>query len=269
MNTARIPAGYHEAVVTVNDDADSTVGGRRCVPFVVRRGAASLSAELVGRPVQVYGNPTSVLLKPRGIAQVLAFHDRHLVGRQTIGADEGSRLLTIDTRQLGLGPVELTLLGLTGDGNNVTCRPLWLTVVPDQPMPAQHVSVGEPIAPLVLRGTTSATPQTIESTENMAWLGKAGVQNGEPFTLTARVQAQTTGVYQVQSVFKGNLTVRLDDNVVMTESHPGYMRAEVPICLERGTHELFVSGRLDDVSLFELRFGHLGAARIGRTGTTR
>ncbi len=170
----------------------------------------------------------------------------------------------IDTRPLGLGPVELTVVGLTAGGESLACRPLELTVIPDPPLRAQPTPVSESAAQVVLSRTMKATTQTIESTGDIAWLRRAGVQDGEPFSAAVRVQAETTGVYQVQAVFKGNLTVRIDDNVLMMESHPGYMRSEVPVHLEQGSHELFLGGRLDDASLFEVRFGRQGAKRIPR-----
>ena len=79
------------------------------------------------------------------------------------------------------------------------------------------------------------------------------------------MKAETTGMHQIQAVFKGNLTVRIDSNVMMAENHPGYMRSEVPICLEKGLHEVSISGRLDDASLCEVRFGRQGAPRLVTT----
>lgn len=260
LHTDEIPAGYHTAVVTLEDEGNPKMTGRRVVPFVVESGGESLTATLAEEQT-VLGQPTTVKYQAPGITEILTLHDRALIGRQIAGNDSNSHTLTVDSQNLGLGPVRLTILGLTKSGSTVTSPPLWLDVVAGSPLPAQLAPVGESPASMTLT-RTKGLPQTFESTADAGWLKQAGVQDGEPFTIAARVLAETTGMHQVQSIFKGNLTVRVDDRMLWTQSHAGYMRREEPIYLEKGWHELFVSGRLDDTSLCELRFGCRGAARL-------
>ena len=113
-------------------------------------------------------------MKPQGVARVLAFHERRLIGQRPIDPDANSELLTVDSRQLGLGPVELSVQGLTESGSSVTCRPLRLNVIPGRPLPSQLMPVGEPTAQMMLTHTSASTPQAIESTADSAWLEQRG-----------------------------------------------------------------------------------------------
>jgi hypothetical protein len=101
----------------------------------------------------------------------------------------------------------------------------------------------------------------VESTRPRDWLAKAGVKDGQSFTLEGCFDVPADDVYQFQVRFVGELSLEVDGQPLGEVRGTGW--SFLPVALKAGTHRLRVSATPKGKPELELRFGGPGALSVG------
>ena len=179
------------------------------------------------------------------------FHHRRQISPSTT-----RQIVEVNSRELGLGPNTLQVVGVTADGSKVFAKPVTVYVKPPLQLAALTRLQPRPVS-LIKSGESKKL-----DTRKPNWLKTLGIAEREPFEIKGDLLAKLSGVHQVQVYFAGRMTVHVDGSRVLDAWHPQLQRQEVPISLAKGYHALRISCTSGDTSACEIRFGFRGARKL-------
>ena len=130
LNTARLAVGYHEAVVTLEDDTNGPDLRAATRPVSCARSASVPVRRIGGLRHRCVWEPNVGRPDNAGYCPGPGF-SRSTTGGATSHKSRYEQSFAHDRNPTaGPGPVDLTLVVLTATGSGVTCRPVRLTVIP-------------------------------------------------------------------------------------------------------------------------------------------
>jgi hypothetical protein len=260
LDTAKLPDGYHAvSVVAVTNDAIET-RGEITVPLTIANGGRRLSVDAPADPKVKWGETVKLWAKLAGASAIHFAHNMRLLA--SVQGEEGE--VSIDTRLLGLGPVQLQAVGIVGDaktGQRVVAAPVELTVVAPDPLPALPPQAGAHWAPGLQVVGEGAKPVLVETTAPADWLVKAGIKDGQKFTVKGSFDLPATETCQFQIATDCDASMSVDGKAVEFAPADGWRMA--PVVLAAGMHRLDVQGTAHGKLRLGLRFGGPGAMSIG------
>lgn len=261
LHTRELDDGYHELrIVAIAKDLIETQG-ELILPVNVSDHGRQVEVTPLAEGSVVWGRTLRLSARLRGASAISFLHNERVLA--TIHGAEGE--VEIDSRKLGLGPVALQAVGVIGDpdsGVRVTSQPIMVRVLPppalaalELPPNADWWSPGIELTP------EGGEPVTIESTRPNDWLAKAGVKQGQSFSLTGHFDVPTEDVYQLQVRTDGEVVLAVDATQVGKAG--GDKWKLLPVSLAAGTHKLTLRGTAGGRSRLDLRFGGPGALSVG------
>ena len=260
IDTTKMPDGYHELrVVAVSDDAIETQG-EATVPVMVGNGGRRLSVDAPADPHVHWGEKVRLWAKLTDASAIHFACNYRLLG--SIQGAEGE--VSIDTGTLGMGPVQLQVVGIIGDaktGARVIGDPIELVVTPPEALPALAPKVGVHWAPGLQVVGEGGKPVMVEHTLDANWLAGAEVKDGQRFTVTGNFDVATTETYQVQLATDCEVSVAVDGTALEFAPADGWRMT--PVALATGMHQLTVQGTAHRKLMLGLRFGGPGATSVG------
>ncbi|MCA9197512.1 MAG: TIGR03790 family protein [Planctomycetales bacterium] len=138
MDTTKLADGYHELRVVGIEASAIESQGRAIVPFHVANADHKMTCEL-DSDSPTLGSQVTLQVTAPGARTVVVYH-----GRLPLAAMKRSRgTITIDTKHLGMGPVELTVVASNSKGNPSDVwysEPVRLHVYPPPLLPASVAS---------------------------------------------------------------------------------------------------------------------------------
>ena len=257
-NTLSAPDGAHEITIVASASDSVASQGRLIVPVEIRNSEETLTVSAPGGRERAWDKPIEVTANQPGAKEILIMANVRTVGR--IASDSGT--VSIDPRVLGQGPVRLVTVALReGTGpKQVVAKPIDVTIVPPAPLRALAMPGGRKLADeLELRIGTRAPVAAGRATGD--WLGKAGVENGDGFTIEGWFEVPEDDVYQFQ--LRGNATIQSLKVDGVAQSWPrGKEWWFVPVNLAKGLHRLNIAATAAGQPSLEIRFGGPGALRL-------
>ncbi len=257
LNTRRLPDGQHEFRVVHRLPDLVASQGRLVLPVTVRNTPRRLQIN-VPRNV-TFGKQLLVDVEAEGCERVLAFRARRPVA-ELMGS---TGKLAIDTKQLGLGPIRLELIGVGAEKQRpqLVGRSATIQILASSPMPALRVA-SQP-SQAGFRVSFGGTARVVESTERHDWLERLGYSPGQALELESFYQASETGTHHLQLYYQGSLQLNVDGTKVLVNKQPSLGRVDLPVSLASGWHRLQVRATLKSAQTFDIRLGYRGARRLG------
>jgi hypothetical protein len=255
--------GVHELRVVAISAGPIETQGRKTFSVVVDN--QGRSAILATRPEKTvrWDQPLQVAAKAVGAKQIHILQNGRLLG--TIDGEQGA--LKIDPRILGLGPVGLQAIAITGRGSRdrVLPAPVTLDVQPAPPLPA----IGRPptsLVPGIMLQPPTGEPVPIQDTQDGKWLKEHGVGANQPFSLDGYFTVETEEVYQFQLWHRGELELAVDGLTIYRSRDGKFEQKFVPVNLAAGLHRVRIAGRTGKDSNLRILFGGPGARALdGKT----
>ncbi len=258
FDTRGVPDGAHDITIVAN--AGDSVGsqGRLTLPVEIRNTEETFSVSAPGARERAWDKPIEVTVNQPGAKEILLMANIRIVARLT--GDSGK--VTVDPRVLGQGPVRLIAVAVReGTGSKqIIGKPIELTINPPAPLRAQSLPAGRALADEIELRIGKRAPVGAKRADG-DWLTKAGVENGDSFSVEGWFEVPEDDVYQFQ--LRGgaeieNLTV---DGAVQTWPH-GKTWWFVPVHLAKGLHRVNIAGKGTAQSTLEIRFGGSGAQKL-------
>ncbi len=250
--------GYHELrVVATLDDAIETKG-QVIIPFNVARAGHSLALAPPEGGEVMFGAVLRIGVRLPGAERISLMHN----GRKAaeVVGEEGTA--EIDTRRLGMGPVQLMSVALMTDGTSVSGEPLEITVTLPEVLPAKPAPVHVNLTPGLRMSIDGGTPGVVESTHKASWLRDLEVEPGQEVVLTGQFSVDVDDMYQFQVRADGPVTVQVDDTeVAALDGGEGWRL--VPVALGTGTHYFRAQTVTGPLLHLSIRFGGPGALSVG------
>ena len=262
LDAAALGEGVHEITAAATLAGPLQARGRATRAVRVGTTGRRAAARVDGGET-VWGEPLAVRVAAAGFGEAEEVtatlrHGREVVATGVLDAKAGGHagVLTVDTRPLGLGPVTLGVgVGAGGDGKGgeeeetgaVRGAGVRVTVLaPPYRRATVRAGARTDPGPTLAFGGTAATA---DFPPKPGWLGAAGVPADTPFTLTAVVKAETTGLERL--AVRSNCGVRVavggEPAPAVTgetaRSRAGAAWRSVPLWLAAGTHEVVLTGR--------------------------
>ncbi len=253
LNTADLPDGPHEIVITaLGTDGPLTRGSVR-IPVVVKNGATEM--RVTSPPASVpWDKPIEITASAAGAKTIRFFQNMDEVAR----IEGGSGVVKIDPQLLGQGPVRLQPLAVLSDTKQILGEPITMRVRPPAALPAR-AATSRMVCADGFTVTNAAGKKSIVQKADGDWLKNAGVQDGETFGIEAWFNVAATDVYQFQ--LRGASELRLSvDGQPQTWPH-GSEWWFVPVHLEGGRHSVRIEGKANGEKL-DVRFGGPGSRRL-------
>ena len=208
----------------------------------------------------LYGSNLVVRATASGTATIAVTHNARILG--TISGRQGT--VSIDTRELGLGPVVL-LATAKLDGQNCASQPLALRVVPPPPLPPVQPGTVTQLADGFELTLGNAPPTVVTETKDAKWLAKLEPPAGERIAIDALFEVPADDVYQFQ--LSGNsLTAIAVDGQTLWPAGTGPAGATswtaVPVHLAKGLHRFHLDGTVAKSPALQVRFGGPGCTSL-------
>jgi len=262
-DTTTVSDGFHEVrIVSIASDAIATQS--RCgVPcFVDNNGLEcqlTAPAELSVRR----GEPLRLEATCTGATQI-----DFLFAGGRLGSFPGEKCtLDVDTSVLGLGPITIWAVAQNPAEPKrfVPSQPVRIEVQPPAALPAMATPEGANFTPGLLLTLASGAKSSVPDTLPPNWLAARGVQPNQKYRLEGYFDANWADLYQFQTGFVGNITLKVDDQVLYTGTSTSVSPLHmVPVSLAKGLHHLVVEGESGANAALELRFGNIGTWRVGK-----
>jgi len=300
LDTTAEGDGYHElGLVAVAAEATETRGSL-VVPFQVNNYSRELRVTAPARRTLPWGDALTLSAQLPGAKGIAFFHNARLLATLTGAAGQvaiDTRLLGMGPVRLhavawvpaardsaaaapdhpNAPPLDPTLakvwdclakggLGAGGSADTdrrafVTSCPVELMITPPPALLAVSLDATVPVANGLQLVPEGGKPAVVESTRPRDWLAKAGVKEGQPFTLEGYFDMPADDVYQLQVRFDGTLALAVDGQPLTGVKETGW--SFLPVALKAGTHRLRVSAAPKSKPALDLRFGGPGAVSVG------
>jgi hypothetical protein len=247
--------GYHELRVVAVDSGPIETQGRVTIPILVdNQGRSALLATRPEKTVR-WGEALQVAARASGAKQIHVLNNGRLLG--TINGEEGQ--LQVDPRVLGLGPVGLQAIAITGSGarDRVVPPPVQIEVQPATALPAIARLDGSLPGMQLRLADQKLVP--VQETRDPGWLAASGVGPEQPFVFQGNFVVEAEDVYQFQLWHYGELQLAIDNQPVFRAKDGKYQQKYVPVNLAAGQHRLTVTGRAGKDVKLRILFGGPGA----------
>lgn len=263
FDTRRVADGYHHLRVVAIEKSAIESQGAWLAPIVVNNhGASCQLAVAEGSTAVTAGQPLQLSVDAPGAEEIVVMHNTRQLG----SVKGASGTLTVETKQLGLGPVRLVALALDEEPEvreRAISPPLEIDVRPGPSLPPAPRPAGS-LKPGLLLTLANGTARAITDTIKSDWLQAAGVKSQEAYTLSGYVDVPYDDVYQFHVAHLGSATIRVDDQIVHEASTPAtWPMHYAPVALQPGLHRVEIQGKAAQPPRMELRFGGPGAWRAG------
>ena len=129
IDTTKLPNGYHDLRIVGIDPSPVETQGRLIVPIFVENTKRSIDVQASPSNQIQYGDRFRVQVNAPGAAEIMVYHRR----RALAAASLAKANITIDSRDIGSGPVELTVVARAdgkGAGRAWFANPLKLEIIP-------------------------------------------------------------------------------------------------------------------------------------------
>ena len=263
IDATKLGEGYHELSVEAVGAGPMAVRGRTIVPLQIPERSRKVELAADEKKV-VFGKPVFLTVTSEGASKIELLH----IGRQIATVDGAKGRFEIDSGTLGMGPVRLQAMAEI-DNLKAASAPLEIDVVPDQPLPAITVEIGDGQALMdgpTLTSNEIAAPHIVEDMRRKAALEEAKVPAGEAYRIEAYFDAVSNDLYQFQVWTDGKAAVRVDDVEIGTTAEPGW--TFLPMALAQGKHHLVINGAAGAARELTIRFGGPGSRDIGKRTRT-
>ena len=258
FDTRSVPDGAHDLTIVAN--APDSVGsqGRLTIPVEVRNSEETITVSAPGGRERSWDKPIEITAKQPGAKEIIVLANVRTIAR--VQGDNGT--LKIDPRVLGQGPVRLVTVGLReGAGpKQIIGKPIDLTIVPPAPLRAQTLPAGGKVADEIELRVEKNAPVGARRAEG-DWLAKAGVGNGDTFTIEGWFEVPEDDVYQFQIRGGAAIETLAVDGVAQTWPR-GKTWWFVPVNLAKGWHRVNLAGTGTAQNTLEIRFGGPGAQKL-------
>jgi tetratricopeptide (TPR) repeat protein len=260
FDTSQLPDGYHELrIISVAEGLIETQG-EVILPLRVANQNRRLTVSGPAGGHVALGEPVKLRAALDGATAIAIVQGARVLATISGAAGEA----TIDSRVLGLGPVELRAVGIIGDidkGPRVISDPILLDIAPPPALPA----VQPPNGALWVNGLRvspdGGTAVAVDDTHSDGWVAKAGIKTGQGFAVSGCFEVPADEVYQFQVRTDGELSLAVDGKPLVTAKGGGWQL--VPVSLAAGMHEMTARGAAGSQLHLDLRFGGPGAFAVG------
>lgn len=256
LDTTRYGDGHHELRIVAIESGPLESQGRLILP--VKFNNHQQLARLIGVSEKVVGwNDTLKLTATcEGAERIVILHGSRVLGNVSGAKGE----VSVSTRLLGLGPVRLHAVAVTGQGAQglVTSAPLEFEI---EPTPRLSGAAGATTF-LSMRPGLKLLPEVggsveIRSTAARDWLEKAKAKGGKRYRLDAAFEADEDEVFQFQIRHAAPIKISVDGAVVF-ESAAVRDQRFVPFSVSRGMHQVRIDAKAPEDLRADLRFGGKG-----------
>ena len=258
FDTRGVPDGAHDITIVANAADSVSSQGRLTVPVVIRNTDETFTVSAPGGRERAWDKPIEVTVNQPGAKEILLMANVRTIARLT--GDSGK--LTIDPRVLGQGPVRLMTVALReGAGpKQIIGKPIDLTIIPPALSRAQSLPAGRAVADEIELRIGKRAPVGAKRADG-DWLTKAGVENGDPFSIEGWFEVPEDDVYQFQLHGSAEIEKLSVDGIAQTWPR-GKTWWFVPVSLAKGLHRVNIAGKGTAQSTLEIRFGGPGAQKL-------
>ncbi len=260
-DTRGVPDGAHD--ITIVATAADTVAsqGRLIVPVEIRNTSEVLTMTAPGGRERAWDRPIEIAITQPGAKEIVVLANVRTLAKIT--GDSGT--VKIDPRTLGQGPVRLVPVALRdGPGlKQIIGKPLDITIVPPAPLRAQTIPANRKLVDEIEVRTGTRAP--VGATRAAGdWLTKAGVENGDEFSVEGWFEVPEDDVYQFQ--ITGTATIQ---SFAINGSVQTWPRGKawwfVPVHLAKGLHRMNVAATATGPAALDIRFGGSGTRTLDGT----
>ncbi|CAK9073420.1 Uncharacterized protein SCF082_LOCUS38288 [Durusdinium trenchii] len=253
FDTRTLLDGYHEFRIVGIEAGNIESQGSFITGAVVNNHGrtASLSAK---NDVALWGQPFEVTVDAPGAALVALYHNKQRIA--SLRGEQGT--MSIDPKQLGLGPVtlEALALGSGGPSEHVLAKPLQVNVVPGPPLAGETPPEDREIGWLLQ--TDSGVRGVVTDFSSGDWLRKAGAETNQGFQLSGWISIKSQDVYQFHLQHRGRLTLSVDGQPLLDADSSNKDHREmniVPVHLAAGSHRVEITLTPTPETRLRLQFG--------------
>nr|CAI78841.1 conserved hypothetical protein [uncultured bacterium] len=258
IDTTAIADGYHELRVVAVAAGPIETQGRIILPLRVGNHGHLLRLSVTGNLETRLDDRVHLAAALPGAREINIVHNHRVLAK--IAGESGS--VAIEARRLGLGPVRLHAVGTLSEpaGARVASRPVELSILPPEPLPALRLDAVERLAPGMELKLGQNHPALIHETRSSDWLTRAGAAPGETFELVGYFRVLRDDVYQFQIRSNSDAQIQIDDSMLETPVDDRWNL--IPVALQAGLHRMCVRGSVRVKPRVELRFGGPGALSV-------
>jgi hypothetical protein len=140
MDTTRLADGYHEVRIVGIDRTPVETQGRLIVPVEVANTERSITCRAVPSNQFTFGDRVRIQIDAPKASEIMVYHGRRALAK----ANRSKANLLVDSKDIGAGPVELTVVAKSGEGasNAWFAKPLKLDIM--RTSSRNPVAVGRP-----------------------------------------------------------------------------------------------------------------------------
>ncbi|HUS81069.1 MAG TPA: hypothetical protein VM283_07355, partial [Armatimonadota bacterium] len=237
LDSTELSDGWHELRIVAVGAGLIESHGELALGVTVANAGRSVRLDAAAEEL-AWGEELHLQARADGASAIEVLHNARTVARIEVPAGE----VRVDSRELGLGPVTLqarATWGLGAEAATATSAPLHLLVRVPAGLPAQPLDPAAWAEGLELT-VAGAAPVTVPSTLDKDWLSKAGVQEGQAFTLTGCFVVAAEDLYQFQVRSPQPLTLSVDGGE-LAQLRGGEGMVVVPVALAAGAHRVEVA----------------------------
>jgi len=262
LDTTAFPDGAAELRVVGIEAGPIASQGRLILPIMIDNHSRSITftAGEGQNPVVRWRTPMKISASSPGATKIAIFE-----GSRAIHVFEGeSGATTYQPEKLATGPVTLQAKAL-GPDNKVTVvsPPIKLTVDSYTPLPGRKTRPGaRPMAPGLQFLAEGGSKLVIPRTNDGKWLKDTKTEKDQKFTMAAIFRIPTEGIYQFQIKHVGPAMIKIDGTPIYNGDQKTPNVNFAPVALGAGLHEFRMTGKGDQPSGFEIRFGGPGSQHL-------
>ena len=254
IDTSGLNDGWHELRVVAVAKGPIESQSQVVIPLVIDNSGKTVELGLDGTATAevTYGSEFVLQAAAAGAAEIVVSHQARELGK--IEGPGGT--LTIDSRRLGLGPVQLQASAQL-DRKTVLSAPLHVNIVAPPPLPPVKGVNTEQLAPGLAMTLDGSDAGVIEETKDAKWLAAKAKQAGQKLALDGYFTASSEDLYQFQ--FKGNAVSEiLVDGQSLWKASESPRWTMIPVHLAKGLHRFQLTGTISETPTLEVRFGNAG-----------
>ena len=259
LDTSTLADGWHELRIVAIVGDEIATQGNLVTGFVVGSRGRPLKVTRPRRADVTWGETVEIAASLEGAEKIIFLHN----GRELASASGDKAAAKIDTRRLGLGPVEVQAVAQVKAGGRPTliaARPIALTIGPPAPLPPVEPPKDEPLADGLKLTWGPDKSAIVMNMHGRGALSASGVEKGGEFQLEGYFDAEADDVYQFQVQFHGDLRIEIDGRPLDIGKRRAWRFA--PVSLAKGTHYFRATGKVTGSRSIDIRFGGPGAKSL-------